>query len=534
MAASRQTLYKVDRQSPLRELSRPKNPTNETLNIIQPKVSFPLSNNSSEDYSNSSTSIYEAVYVSATSNDKNQHKIEVVNIPPRKRLPTQKNRANNENDKNAGGDFYRYPNDTEFLYGFGTQLDTIREQKSETTAESFTRSKSAGSRKFLLSRKYRDRPTLPNSLHRKLSWSSERSCNKNSLSDAGKAHGHECVKLTTTHGFRVQPKTRQEISHKNPSTIHNLNKRKKLHDLRINNREPAKQNFERFTDLSASNFVYFPSLMPLYSSLQVQPTPLTANGRNFVDLEPLKSPLIPSPQYIYYKSLAPKMKSTMQAQNSEIRLTAHNSFTPKNSTKDRVRIKMGRHSFCNSSIVIDSGNNFHCKDVQQTHISSTTSISPTVSNYSRTALRRVPRDISFHNNSDSSIPERGRTTFQRIKFSGILTRIRCHRHTFRNNAIKCSSMSVLLPAPSSVNFRSDPIDPRVVQARSSSTSLLASRAIPLDLRGESADRTAENLKLKETSWKQKIGKSFCKIDHIWMQATDCLCFSCSNIDSKNI
>lgn len=534
MTASRDKLHKVERQSPLRELSLPKNSTTETLNIIQTKDSFTHSNNSSEDNSNPSASVYEAVYLSATSCDKNKHKIEVVSIPPRKRSPAQKNRANNENEKNPGIDSDSYPHDTEFLYGFGTQLDTIEEQKIETTMESSTQSRFVGNRKFLSSHKYRDSSTLSNYLYRRLSCSSDRLCNKNLLTETCTTHGHEYPKFVTASGFRAQSKTHKKPLHENPSTIRNLNNMKKLCDLRNDDGELVKPDLDSFTDLSASDFVSFPSLMPLYSSFQGQSTPLTAKNRNFIKLEPLKSPLIPPTHHMYYKALATKIKSNIQAQDCEIRLTPSSSLIPKNGAKDQMRIKMGRYSFCNSSLVIGSGNTLHCNEIQPIHNSSTTSISPTESSYSGTALRRVPKGISVNNDTQSPNSRRGLTNFQRIKLSRILTYNRCHRHTSKNKAIKCSSMSVLLPAQSSVNFKLDPIDPRVVQARSSSTSQLVGGAIPLDFHDEGADCAAEKIQLKQTRWKQKIGKSICRIDHIWMQATDCLCFPCSNLASKNV
>ncbi|SZF04759.1 unnamed protein product [Blumeria hordei] len=534
MTASRDKIHKAERQSPLRELSQPKNSTTETLNIIQSADSFTHSNNSSEDYSNPSASLYEAVYLSATSCDKNNHKIEVVSIPPRKRSPAKKNGANNENDENAAIDSHSYPQDTQFLYGFGTQLDTIKEQKSETTMDSSTQSRSEGNRKFISSRKYQDRSTLSNSLYRRMSCSSDRLCNKNSLTETCTTHGHEYPKLATASGFRAQPRTHQKTFYENPSTIHNLNNLKKLCDLRIDDGEPGKPSLDSFTDLSAPEFANIPSLMPLYSSLQGQSTPSTAKSPNFIKLEPLKRPLIPPSHHIYYKALAPKMKSNIRAQDCEIRLTPSNSLMPKNATKNQMRIKMSRYSFCNSSIVIGSDNALHCNEIQPIHNSSTNSISPTESNYPKTALRRVPRGISVNNDTQSPNLRRGLTTFQKTKLNRVLTHIRCHRHKFKNKAIKYSSMSVLLPAPSPVNFRLDPIDPLVAQARSSSTSPLVSGAMPLDFYDEGSDCAVEKVKLKQSSWKQKIGKSICRVDHIWMQATGCLCFSCSNLGSKNI
>lgn len=112
---------------------------------VRRKSSFLLRSDSSDDYPSPHDSIFEAVYISATNSDELSNRIELVAIPPRKsKTQIRRSGENDENSREQSSTLILTQiDDVEFLYGHGTLLDTITEQKSNATMRTLARSKSA-------------------------------------------------------------------------------------------------------------------------------------------------------------------------------------------------------------------------------------------------------------------------------------------------------------------------------------------------------------------------------------------------------
>ncbi|KAF4634624.1 hypothetical protein G7Y89_g3474 [Cudoniella acicularis] len=109
---------------------------------VRRKTSFLLLSDSTDDFPSPHTSIYEAQYFSSNSSEENNNRLQSITSTVRKAST-----ASPDNDENSKIGEPRTPPrptvETEFLYGHGTILDTITEQKSTTTIRSLARSKSA-------------------------------------------------------------------------------------------------------------------------------------------------------------------------------------------------------------------------------------------------------------------------------------------------------------------------------------------------------------------------------------------------------
>jgi hypothetical protein len=96
---------------------------------VRRKSSFIFHTDSSDDLPNSHDSIFEALYFSAANSDESGNRVELVDLPPK--TQGKGGEVNNENNRGTSTSAITYAiDDVEFLYGHGTVLQTITEQKS--------------------------------------------------------------------------------------------------------------------------------------------------------------------------------------------------------------------------------------------------------------------------------------------------------------------------------------------------------------------------------------------------------------------
>jgi hypothetical protein len=127
-------------------LPKTTSPQSSPMKNVRRKASFFRQGDSSEESPlSSSSSIFEAFLFSGSNSEESAHKTETW---PRIKQPIfQSTRPNNENERqpssSSRSETTAIITETEFLYGHGTVLDTITEQKSYGTIRSVARTKSA-------------------------------------------------------------------------------------------------------------------------------------------------------------------------------------------------------------------------------------------------------------------------------------------------------------------------------------------------------------------------------------------------------
>ncbi|RKF62961.1 hypothetical protein OnM2_029015 [Erysiphe neolycopersici] len=521
-------------QLPLREIHQPRIIACEpSTKKIQRENSFTFNSNSSDEFPSPHASIYEAVHISANSSEDNGHKIELINIPPRKSKSFSKGRGNDENIRDVQTKLKTRSDDIGFLYGRGTILDTIAEQKSSTTMRTIARSKSVedlGNSAFL---RYKNSFDLPNGLHRKRSFSvDDVELIKRSYHEACIMIERKTPKLSSGHQIYAQPKIPIDAPPERPKTppgMPSWTASQNLHIARLE--ESAIRNrLQRRHHLQISKSNQY-SYLPQNSTTQVQSG--TSQIRGFIAprFRPPKSTYTSLNQHPFFNACLQKARPFTQSYENDStddviniplrsisqenhKKAARVRFTPSITARNAERMSHQSQRYPENVFVPRLGpktNNLKSTALKSAHLRIENKISKPLCPHSKGRRVALKKRIM----SDSSL---------RSSQNLCTAPLESYRDMVSSRSVSGLSVS---PSMNSNNDYSHHVNSTRSASLSSSTALISSTRLPTTSDINVISSSNENFRF---CWKCKLEHAFAKVDQIWIQATSCWCFSCCKFD----
>lgn len=522
-------------QLPLREIYQPRIVACEaSTKQKQRENSFTLNSNSSDDLPSPHASIYEAVHISANSSEDNGHKIELINIPPRRSKSVSKGRGNDENIRDVQTNLNNRSNDIEFLYGRGTVLDTIAEQKSSTTMRTIARSKSVEDLSTSAFLRYQNSFELSDGLHRKRSFSvDDFEMTKRSYHEACIMIERKAPILSPGHEIYAQPKTPVEAPLKRPSTppgMPSWTASQNLHIARLE--ESAIRNrYQRRHDLPTSkpNQHSFLSQDP---STQFRSS--TSQTRGFIAprFKPPKSTYYSLNQHPFFSACLQKARprsryydNESSPEGSNIPLRRVNQENGNNNSHIRFTpsILVGNPEILSQQTQIYPENTFASRLGSQTN-----NLKSKSSKHTHSRAGGKNSKVKCHHSKGRRVALKKRIMSDPyLRSSQNLNTITLESDMDVASLRSVSGLSIPLSMNSTPGSSHNVANTRSISL-SSSTALISSTRLPSKMDVKVMKSSKENIRL---CWKCKLEDTFAKMDQIWTQASSCMCFTCCKFDT---
>ncbi|TQS38274.1 hypothetical protein Golomagni_01224 [Golovinomyces magnicellulatus] len=519
---------------PLREILQPKTVASESSKKkIQRKSSITFNSNSSEDYPSPHASIYEAIHISANSSEDNGHKIELINIPPRKGSLVSKIRKNDENIRDANTTDINQSNESEFLYGRGTLLDTITEQKSFATMKTITRTKSAEDLGSFSLLRQQDSFSLPNSLLRKRSLSlDDYELSRYSYHEACAMIEQNSLKLLPVQEIYADPKIPTEAPLKRPDTPPGMPSWTAAQNLANNHlrqhAESGSQNrLQRRYGLPTSKLSHYSNL-PQNPITGGQGSTDHLRGLIAPKFRPPKSAYISLNQHPFSNTRTHKAGASSRAYDFESTFDASNR--PLRNTSPRNIKKLSRARLTPSATVRDSEQISYSTNIGLRNADTIYTTSPMHNNkFKRKTSREETKGKILCPHSKGRL--------------AMIRRLNNHKTISRssqNHSISPENLSRGVYSTHSVSGPSMQNGPDLFSAsrnltRTRSASLSSNAPLMSGIQQVPSpvvdEGVTKNFKEKDLiCWKCRVEQGFTKVDRIWLKAVKILCFVCCGFD----